>query len=60
MFPNDNAIRRIGENGTAEHGKHLLPFLESENQRTVKVTLEALSRLMQDQGVQESHTATWR
>lgn len=46
----DNAIRGMGENGTAEHVQEILPFLESENQRTVKVTLEALSRLMQDQG----------
>jgi hypothetical protein len=48
----DNAIKGIGENGSTEHGQCLFPFLESENYRTVKVTLEALSRLMQDQGLQ--------
>ncbi|MHC1746791.1 MAG: HEAT repeat domain-containing protein [Cellulosilyticaceae bacterium] len=47
----DNAIKGIGENGTAEHEKCLLPFLESENQRTVKATLEALSKLIQGGGL---------
>lgn len=48
----DNAIKGIGENGSAEHSQYLFPFLESENQRTVKVALEALSSLIQDQGLE--------
>lgn len=48
----DYAIKGIGENGTAEDSQCLMPFLESENQKIVKITLEALSRLIPDQGQQ--------
>ena len=49
-LPKSIAILGISEVGTSQDIDILLPYLESEQERIVKVTIQALSRLMKEKG----------
>lgn len=49
-LPDPIAILGISEVGTSQDIDILLPYLESEQERIVKVTIQALSRLMKEKG----------